>query len=209
MAITLYHHPFSRAAGIIWPLEECGVAYELKFVDLMKGEHKQGDVAKLNRMGKLPVLTDGDVVVTEAAAINLYLADRYAYGTLAPKVDDPRRGAYLRWSLFSPSVVEPGATAKLQNWDFKPSQVGWGTYDDMVAALETALDGKDYILGKEFSMADCIFGGTLRFMMMFKMIDPKPAFTAYVERLNSRPALKRADERNQKVMAEHGIKMPG
>jgi glutathione S-transferase len=209
MAITLYHHPFSRAAGIIWPLEECGVSYELKFVDLMKGEHKQGDVAKLNRMGKLPVLTDGDVVVTEAAAINLYLADRYAYGTLAPKVDDPRRGTYLRWSLFSPSVVEPGATAKLQNWDFKPSQVGWGTYDDMIAALETALEGKDYILGKEFSMADCIFGGTLRFMMMFKMIDPKPVFTAYVERLNARPALKRADERNQKVMAEHGIKMPG
>jgi glutathione S-transferase len=209
MAITLYHHPFSRAAGIIWPLEECGVSYELKFVDLMKGEHKQGDVAKLNRMGKLPVLTDGDVVVTEAAAINLYLADRYAYGTLAPKVDDPRRGTYLRWSLFSPSVVEPGATAKLQKWDFKPSQVGWGTYDDMIAALETALEGKDYILGKEFSMADCIFGGTLRFMMMFKMIDPKPVFTAYVERLNARPALKRADERNQKVMAEHGIKMPG
>jgi glutathione S-transferase len=58
-------------------------------------------------------------------------------------------------------------------------------------------------------MADCIFGGTLRFMMMFKMIDPKPVFTAYVERLNARPALKRADERNQKVMAEHGIKMPG
>jgi glutathione S-transferase len=147
--------------------------------------------------------------VTEAAAINLYLADRYAYGTLAPKVDDPRRGTYLRWSLFSPSVVEPGATAKLQKWDFKPSQVGWGTYDDMIAALETALEGKDYILGKEFSMADCIFGGTLRFMMMFKMIDPKPVFTAYVERLNARPALKRADERNQKVMAEHGIKMPG
>lgn len=209
MAITLYHHPFSRAAGVIWPLEECGVDYELKFVDLMKGEHKQGDVAKLNRMGKLPVLVDGEAVVTETTAIDLYLADRYSYGKLAPKIDDPRRGTYLRWSLFAPSVIEPGAMAKLQKWDFKPSQAGWGTYDDMVAAMEIALEGNDYVLGRDFSMADCIFGGTLRFMLTFKMIEPKPIFTAYMERLNQRPALKRADERNQKVMAEHGIKMPG
>ena len=46
MAITLYHHPFSRAAGTVWFLEECGVPYELKFVDIMKGEQKQGDVAR-------------------------------------------------------------------------------------------------------------------------------------------------------------------
>lgn len=209
MAITLYHHPFSRAAGIIWPLEECGVSYELKFVDLMKGEHKQGEVPKLNKMGKLPVLVDGETVVTEAAAIDLYLADRYAYGRLAPKVDDPKRGPYLRWSFFCPSVIEPGATAKGGKWDFKPAQVGWGNYDDMIASIEGALEGKDYILGSEFSMADCIVGGTLRFMMMFKMVEPKPLFTAYVERLSARPALKKADEINQKVMAEHGIKMPG
>ena len=209
MAITLYHHPFSRAAGIIWPLEECGVSYELKFVDLMKGEHKHGDVAKNNRMGKLPVLVDGETVVTEAAAIDLYLADRYAYGRLAPKVDDPKRGTYLRWSFFSPSVIEPGATAKGAKWEYKPAQAGWGSYDDMVASIEGALEGKDYVLGSEFSMADCVLGGTLRFMMMFKMVEPKPLFTAYVERLGARPALKKADEINQKVMAEHGIKMPG
>lgn len=209
MAITLYHHPFSRAAGTVWFLEECGVPYELKFVDIMKGEQKQGDVAKYNRMGKLPTLVDGEMVVTESAAIGLYLADRYSYGKLSPKVDDPNRGTYLRWSLFSPSVVEPAATAKLQNWDFKPAQVGWGKYDDMIAAMEIALEGKDYLLGKEFSMADAIFGGTLRFMLTFKMIEPKPIFGAYVDRLNARPALQRADAINQKVMAEHGITMPG
>ena len=63
-------------------------------------------------MGKLPTLVDGDLVVTEAAAIALYLADRYAPGRLAPALDDPRRGTYLRWSFFAPSVIEPAVMAK-------------------------------------------------------------------------------------------------
>ncbi len=208
MSITLYHHPFSRAAGVIWHLEECGVPYELSFVDLMKGEQKQGEVARLNRMGKLPTLVDGDVVVAEAAAIGLYLADRYAYGRLAPKVDDPRRAAYLRWSFFAPSVIEPGSTARMQKWECKPSQVGWGTYEDILATMEGALEGKDFLLGSDFSMADCIFCGTLRYMLRFGMLEPKPIFNAYAERLGARPALQRSDEINAKVMADHGLKLP-
>src|SRR3954465_13846414 len=113
MSIVLFHHPFSRAAGVVWMLEEVGVPYELRHVDIMKGAQKEKDFLALNPMGKLPTLVDGDVVVTESAAIGLYLADRYAYGKLSPKVDDPKRGTYLRWSLFAPSVVEPGAMAMM------------------------------------------------------------------------------------------------
>lgn len=207
MTITLYHHPFSRAAGTVWALEELGQPYELKFVDLMKGAHKAPDVVALNPMGKLPVLTDGDVVVTEAAAIALYLADRYASGRLAPALDDPRRGTYLRWSLFGPAVIEPGTMAKSRGWDFKASQAGWGEYDAMIAAMESALAGKDFILGDAFSMADVIFGGTVRYMLMFKSIEERPSFKAYAERLGQRPALQRADAKNRAVMEAHGLKM--
>lgn len=157
-------------------------------------------------MGKLPVLTDGDTVVTEGAAIALYLADRYAYGRLAPKVDDPARATYLRWSLFAPSVIEPGAMAKMGGWDFKPGQAGWGSYDDMIATMEKAVTGRDFLLGEEFSMADVIFGGTIRYMLMVKMIEARPAFTAYAERLAARPALQRADAKNKAVAEEHGLK---
>lgn len=209
MSIVLYHHPFSRAANVVWMLEELGQPYELKFIDIMKGGQKAEEVVKLNPMGKLPLLVDGDEVVTEANAIGLYLADRYSYGKLAPKVDAPKRGTYLRWACFAPSVIEPGLTAKASKWDCKPSQVGWGTHEEMIATMEKALEGRPYLLGDEFSMADCIFGGTVRFMLMFKMLDPKPAFSAYAERLSARPASKRADEKNMAVMKEHGIKMPG
>jgi glutathione S-transferase len=207
--ITLYHHPFSRAAGLVWSLEELGQPYELKFVDLMKGDHKTPEFLKLNPMGKLPVLTDGDAVVTEGAAINLYLADRYALGKLAPAVDDPRRGTYLRWSFFSPSVIEPGSMARMQKWDFKASQAGWGDFDAMMVAISGAVAKGPFLLGDMFSMADVIFGGTLRFMTMFGMIKPTPELAAYLEKINARPALQRADARNQAIMKEHNLKMPG
>lgn len=209
MALVLRHHPFSRAAGIVWQLEELEVPYELEFVDIMKGGQKSPDVVALNPMGKLPVLTDGDAVVTECAAIGLYLADRYAYGRLSPKVDDPARGTYLRWSLFAPSVIEPGSMANAAKWEFKPGQAGWGTYDEMMGSMEKAIEGRDFILGKTFSMADVIFGGTLRYMLQFGMLEKRPVFTAYAERLGERPALQRADAKNAKIAADHNLKMGG
>src|SRR5690242_4435409 len=165
MAITLHYHPFSRAAGVVWTLEEVGQPYELKFVDIRKNEQKAPELLALNPMGKIPVLVDGDVVVTEAAAIALYLADRYAAGRLAPALDDPRRGAYYRWALFAPSVIEPGAMAKMQKWEFRSGQAGWGDFDAMMKTIEHAIDGRQWLLGDMFSIADVVFGGTLRYMV--------------------------------------------
>jgi len=203
--ITLYHHPFSRAAGTVWMLEEVGVPYELHHVDLSAGAQKAPEILALNPMGKLPILTDGDLVVTEGAAIGLYLADRYAAGELAPALDDPARGTYLRWALFAPSVVEPGAMARLYQWQFKSSQAGWGDYEAMLSAIESALGRGDYVLGDRFSMADVILGGTLRYMLRFGMVDKRPVFDTYVGRLAKRPALQRADEINAKIVAERGL----
>lgn len=204
--IQLYHHPFSRAAGVLWTLEEIGEPYELIHVDILKGAQKSGDVVARNPMGKVPLLVDGDAVVTEAAAIALYLADRYALGRLAPRLDDPRRGTYLRWSLFAPSVIEPGSMAKLNNWPFKPGQAGWGDYESMLTAIDSALAGGPFVCGEMFTIADVVFGGTLRYMTTFKMLTPSPAVEAYLARLSARPALQRADARNEKIAKELGLK---
>jgi glutathione S-transferase len=186
-------------------LEEIGVEHELRFVDIRTGAHKAPELVALNPMGKLPTVTDGDTVITESAAIGLYLADRYAYGRLAPKVDDPRRGTYLRWAVFAPSVVEPGALSKLSGWDVKASQAGWGTYEAMLNALESAVAGRSYLLGDTFSMADIIFGGTVRFMLAFNMVEPRPALTEYAARLGARPQLERAEARNTAIAEAHGL----
>jgi glutathione S-transferase len=205
MSLVLYYHPYSRAAGTIWALEEAGAPYELKLVDILKGGQKGPELVAKNPMGKLPTLVDGDVVVTEAAAIALYLADRYAPGRLAPALDDPRRGTYLRWSFFAPSVVEPAVMARGSGWEVKEVSAGWGAYDSMIAATESALANGPFLLGEQFSMADVVLGGLLRFLMMVKQIEPRPAFTAYVARLDARPAFQRAEEKNIAMRKQLGL----
>ena len=96
--------------------------------------------------------------------------------------------------------------AKANEWSFKPGSAGWGTHESMLAAMEAALKNPPFLLGETFSMADVIFGGTLRFMLGFNMIEKRPAFTEYAERLGERAACQRADEINQKSRAEHGLK---
>jgi glutathione S-transferase len=203
--VTLYHHPFSRAASAVWMLEEAATPYELRYVDLMAGEQRTEQFLRLNPMGKLPVLVDGDTVVTEVAAIGLYLADRYAYGTLAPRVDEPERATYLRWSLFSPSVIEPGALAHSAKWEYRAAQAGWGEYERMLDAIERAIGGGPWLLGERFSMADVIFGGTVRYMLQFKMLDERPAFVDYAARLSARPAAQAAQAKNTAIVEERGL----
>jgi glutathione S-transferase len=208
-SIVLYHHPFSRASTVVWMLEEVGVPYTLEYVDLSKGEQKAGAVIAHNPMGKLPVLVDGPTVVSETAAIGLYLADRYAPGRLAPALDAPERGTYLRWSVFGAAVVEPAAMAHAAKWQYGPGQAGFGTYEAMVASLEHAVGAGPWLLGERFSMADVTLGATIRYMLMFKMLDPRPALTAYVERLNARPANLAAAARNQAVVEARGLEPRG
>lgn len=205
MATTLYYHPWSRAANVVWMLEEVERPYELRLVDIMKGAQKAPEILALNPMGKLPILDDDGTIVTEQAAIALYLADRYAYGRLSPKVDDPARGTYLRWSFFTPSVIEPSTIAREGKWSFKESQAGWGAFDAMLAATESAIAKGPYVLGDRFSMADVILGGTIRFMLMVKSLEARPAFVAYSERLAQRPALQRAEARNASMRKELGL----
>ncbi len=205
MAIVLYHHPYTRASNVVWMLEEIGEPYELRFLDVTKGAHKAPEIVALNPMGKVPILVDGDALVTESAAIALYLGDRYAYGRLCPHVDDPKRGTYYRWILYAPSVIEPGSIAKGGGWPFRDAQAGWGQHDAMLTTIERALANGPFLLGETFSMADIVFGGTLRFMLRFDMLEARTPFTAYVERLGTRHALQRADARNAAIAAERGL----
>lgn len=203
MSIVLYHHSHTRSANVVWMLEELGLDYTLQHVKLSAGEHKSPAMLALNPMGKLPILVDGDVVVTESAAIALYLADRYGSGTLAPAFDDPARGAYLRWSLFAPSVIEPGSMAKAGGWESREGAVGWGNHAAMLEAMAQAIGAGPYLLGERFSMADVVFGGTLRFMLAFNMLEQRPIFVDYVARLNARPANIAAKARNEAELAAH------
>jgi glutathione S-transferase len=192
--ITLYHSITSRAFVPLWLLEEIGVPFEIADTDIRAGKQKSPDYLKINPMGKVPALRDGDAVVTEVPAICLYLADRYSYGTLAPKIEDPARGAYLKWCVFATAVFEPavylppatGAEAR---------GVGWGNRDTMLDVLEAALTPGPWLLGERFSAADVTLGGIFAIAHFNKRFADRPAFAAYNARIGERPAYKRAAER--------------
>lgn len=203
--IQLYHHPFSRAATVLWMLEELGLPYDLHFVDLTKGAQKDPAFLALNPMGKLPTLVDGEAVLTEVAAIGMYLADRYSAGVLAPALDDPARATYLRWILFGPSVIEPCAYAKQAGWDYRPGSAGWGTWEEMHESIEVAIGDGPWLLGDRFTMADVCFGATIRFMLQFGMLEKRERIVAYAERLAARPAQQRGAAANGAVIQEHGL----
>ena len=205
MSVILHHHPHTRAANVVWMLEEVGCDYTLEYVELTKGAHKTERFKALNKMGKIPTLVDGEAVVSEVAAIGMYLADKFAPGRLAPALDTPERATYLRWICYGPAVIEPGCMAKAASWEFKPGSVGWGTWDEMLETIDAAIGEGPYLLGDTFSMADMLFGGTVGWMMAFGMLPKTPAWEAYVGRLEERPARVRAKAINEKVATEHGL----
>jgi len=104
--LALYTNPLSRGSIAHWMLEEVGAPYRMEIVaygDAMKAPAYRA----LNPMGKVPTLTHGDVVVTEAAAICAYLADAFPEAGLAPPLGE--RGPYYRWLFFGAGLVEAAA----------------------------------------------------------------------------------------------------
>lgn len=190
--ITLYHSPASRAFTAYWMLEEIGLAFDVRHVDIRKGEQKQPEYLKLNPAGKVPTLTDGEVVVSENPAIAIYLADRYSYGALAPRIEDPARGAYLKWMVYSTAVVDPVAFLHEQKVDLPGSAAGFGGYDDMVGVLTTTLKSREYLLGDRFTAADVVLGGTISRLLYLKVLPEAQELLDYNARLTAREAYHRA-----------------
>jgi glutathione S-transferase len=187
---------------MFWALEEVGQPYELERIDL-RAENRNDPPGFLaaSPLRKLPALTDGDVKVADSAAIALYLADRYAPGDLAPRLDDPARGEFLCWLFYTPSVMEPAMIEKFADLPANPVAYPWGSFDRMLAALESRLEGREWIAADRFTMADFMVSGTIQFMEMFKTLDPSPVLKSYMNRCLARPAAIRAREKEAAATA--------
>jgi glutathione S-transferase len=203
--LTLYHAAPSRSSIVHWMLEELGEPYDIHLLSFKKGENRSPEFLAVNPMGKLPTLKHGDAVITEAAAICCYLADEFPRAGLNIPVGYPRRGPYLKWLFFGPSCIEPAVSERAfpRKEPAPRSTLGYGDFDTVMEVLAKATAAADpYLMGKEFTAADVIIGSQLRWGMLFKLIPERPEFAAYVGRLNKRPALKRATEKDAKLQAE-------
>lgn len=196
--ITLYHNPQSRGLIALWMLEEVGATYRVEVLDFDKREHKAPSYLKLNPMGKIPTIVHRGTVITEAAAICAYLADAFPQAKMAPALDDPRRGTYYRWLFFGAGCIEPALLEKGTTRDAaEKRRVAWGGYDDVLNALETALQPGPYILGDQVSAADIYVGAEISWGLMVGSLEPRPIFVEYANRLRARPASQRVGAKNE------------
>jgi glutathione S-transferase len=191
--VTLFHNPQSRSRGIRILLEELGADYDIHFLNLQSGEQRRADYLAINPMGKVPAIQHGAALITEQAAICIYLADMYSEAGLAPAIGDPLRGPYLRWLVFYGSCFEPALIDKAMKRDpAPPSTSPYGDYDTVLNTLVEQLSKGPYILGEKFTAADVLWGTALTWTMMFKLVPELPVLKAYIDRVNARPAVKRA-----------------
>ncbi|RDL45309.1 glutathione S-transferase family protein [Marinomonas piezotolerans] len=184
-----YFNPMSRAITTDWMLKELDVQHERIHIDLAAKENNTPEFRRINPMGKLPVLVDGDTVVTEVFAICAYLADKFPEKQMAPAISSEERGAYYRYLFVAGNTIEPAFTLAACGYEHpEPVTAGWGDLSRVHTTIEEMTPETGWALGDDFTAADVVFGGLLDFAATFKWMEPSPKVAAYIERIRQRPA---------------------
>ena len=197
--LKFYTNPQSRGQIVRWMLEEVGQPYDTEILDY--ATTLKGDAyAKINPMQKIPAIVHDGNIVTEVAAICLYLADAFPAAGLAPPPAE--RADYYRWTFFAAGPIEAAFTNKSVGWEpdaAKQRMFGYGSFERAVDTLEQAVTGKRFIAGDKFSAADVVVGSQIGFMLMFKLLEPRPAFTSYIASVTDRDAWRRGKQLDQEA----------
>ena len=189
--LTFYHAPGTRSGSIRWLLEELGVPYELKLVDIRADGHgaPEESYRAIQPNKKVPAIVHDGVAVHERAAICIYLCDAFPAAGLAPPIGDPRRGPYLSWLVYNDAVIDPVLGAKFMGWQYDKLGVSFGAFNDMVWNLNSTLSRTPFLTGEEFTAADLLVGGAVNFAVrLTKAIPETPALSAFLDRTVGRPA---------------------
>ena len=202
--VTFYHSPNTRSSGTFTLLEELGVPYNLHQVNMKAGENRQPAFLAINPMGKVPAITHRGALITEQVAIFLYLADLYPEAGLAPALDSPLRGPYLRTMVFYGSSFEPACVDKaMKREPGSLAMMPYGDFDTTLNTLVAHLRQGPYLLGETFSAADILWGGALGWLTSFGIVPKLPEIMDYVGRITTRPAFTRVRDRDEAMQAEH------
>jgi glutathione S-transferase len=202
--LILYSNPMSRGRIARWMLEEVGQPYRIEYLHYGT-TMRSPEFLEINPMGKVPTLRHGEAIVTEAAAICAYLAAVFPEAGLEVDRATPAYAAYLRWLFFGAGPVESAVTAKALGLLAPPDKratVGYGDFGSVMDTLEFAVEGKDYIAGERFSAADVYVGAQIGWGLQFGTIESRPAFVAYRDRIEARPAFQRAKALDDEAMHE-------
>jgi glutathione S-transferase len=196
--ITLYGTPASRTFRCLWMLQELGLEYEHIPTNFV-GENKQPDYLALNPNGRIPTLVDGDTVLWESMAINLYLAKKYG-GALWPEAEADRAQA-VQWSFWGITEIEPHLMAILIHRIMLPedkrqpelADAGERDIARPLKVLEAHLDGRNHLLGGDFTIADLNVASVLAMAAMVGLdLSAWPRVEAWLASATGRPSMEKA-----------------
>jgi glutathione S-transferase len=199
--LIFYTNPQSRGRIVRWMLEEVGKPYETEVIayDQLKSER----CLAVNPMCKVPAIKHRDHVITECAAICTYLADVFPEAMLGPSSDE--KADYYRWLFYAAGPLEAAVSNQAMGWvptAERERMFGYGNFDRVVAVLNELFSLRNYVCGNRFTAADVYVGSQIMFPLQFNMLPERDSFLKYRDRLQQRPAYKRATEIDEKVIAE-------
>ncbi len=192
--MQLYEFGPTRSIRVRWMLQELGVDFESIQVNLIAGENRRPDFLKINPAGKIPVLIDGDLVLTESVAIVLYLAEKYAYKGLLP-TDLEWRAQVNRWLLFTVTELEQPLWRISRHTFLYPENqrlpadipLASNDFKTMAMTLEHHMQGRRFVVGERVTVADFVLGYTLDWANEDRLLEDFPELLAYMERMYQRP----------------------
>jgi glutathione S-transferase len=194
MKMKLYEFGPTRSIRVRWMLQELGVDFESVRVNLLAGEQRRPEFLKINPAGKIPVLVDGDLVLTESVAIVLYLAEKYSDKTLLP-TEVNERAQVNRWLLFAATELEQPLWRIARHTALYPEELrlpedvilARGEFKDMASVLEKHMRGQQFVAGNSVTVADFVMAYTLDWGNEYKLLADCPQLLAYLERMYARP----------------------
>ena len=193
--LTIYGTARSRAARCVWVLNELGIEYEHIALDHVTGENKTLEYLALNASGKVPTLVDGDVVMSESLAINLYLARKYDNG-LWPSSEADRARAE-QWTLWAATEAEPHTVTIAIERIFKPEDMrneakARAAEEALVPSLtyiDAYLKHRDFLVGDQFGIADLNVACVLASLLVAKVdLKPYPDLARWLTKTTTRDA---------------------
>ncbi len=205
--LIFYTNPQSRGRIVRWMLEELGQPYDTEIIayDRMKSE----EYLAVHPLGKVPAIKHNGRIVTETAAICAYLADVFPEAGLAPRPEE--KADYYRWLFYAAGPLEAAISNQAMSWQVPPERermFGYGNFDKAIAAVDQLFSLRDYVCGDRFTAADVYVGSQIMFPMQFGMLPERDSFARYRDRLHARAAYKRANEIDEKIIAEMNAPPP-
>ena len=194
MKMKLYEFGPTRSIRVRWTLQELGVEFESIPINLLAGEHLQPKFLKINPAGKIPVLLDEDLVLTESVAIVLYLADKYSNKGLVP-TELKERAQVNRWLLFAATELEQPLWRIARNTMLYPEDqrlpadvvLASQEFKAMAAVLEEHMQRRQFLVGDTVTVADFVAAYTLDWANEDRLLDDCPQLLAYMKRMYARP----------------------